>query len=915
LQNESNEGQVLWYYEDLRLVTRNTDAFLVYPVEDKSTTHRIVTEVILKSSNYTEKDLSSLQYEEMLGTIPTEKLEKLKAKFKPLKTLEELCLSKGRNIIFNAKTGHGKTHQVCLYFLDQIYADKKRYILSFVHSRGVGRTHQQKFDDLCKLMSIEEEKAEGYFRGQDQIKERIRAGEINPSMLLITPQTFIGSLNNYYPIKTLKNDLEYYSTNVDWGKRLASPTFIFIDEVDSFPLSTLMLLVPIVRTLQWKNPDLQIILASGTLKESKRLAQQFFGLNENFIAINGSGRRGDLKIKAFYEDQPEIVLKERLRAVTRHIRSELKKVEDGHNYQPEKVIIFINHKLTIDIHKITGQFNKNFITVHGNMDFKNIQERLEEFRTNPIKLCLVTTQLIQSGVDLPDVTWGIFYGLLENTQQFQQIRDRINRDPDKEGKLDIILRSTNDFERQMAEPENKKQLDNFLLNQKPVSLLLPAYTPFSLRVWLILGVILGIRELVWRIGQEVSIIDKTNNYQKELERAIKDLERNGYIQHDSEGELVPTYKTKRWVVENIIRSQNNRNCTIIQNETERKVVLGQIDYLTVLRHHLVNQSLPLGDYNYRVKSISFDQSNLWTRIFVKPLTPDLVFYKNKVVKHVQREKLLAYEPDTGLVLMVLQQVHSVVGLDERTEISGEHLFIPPLVLKHPAIFIRLNNRLLEDTNKEKSLSKLKHQFKVELNINPQELDYCDYEDAKLGKGVLIVDKSNIQLAELIYYYLYRKTYVPQKKNKAVMAKKDIQGLHFAKFKRPFYHLRKFLGRYQNVIAIFGDVHLDGSPFKVDGEEIDLRAFWRYVLGALKEVSHIFFLGDTLDWTEINNSKQAHEQLNVLNGILEEYNLLARTVFFRGNHDYDQMLFVWRVPICVKKELLLPLPDGSYAHFS
>ncbi|MHA1227124.1 MAG: hypothetical protein ACTSPV_10325, partial [Candidatus Hodarchaeales archaeon] len=95
LQNESNEGKILWYYEDLRLVTRNTDAFLVYPVEDKSTTHRIVTEVILKSSNYTEKDLSSLQYEEMLGTIPTEKLEKLKAKFKPLKTLEELCLSKG----------------------------------------------------------------------------------------------------------------------------------------------------------------------------------------------------------------------------------------------------------------------------------------------------------------------------------------------------------------------------------------------------------------------------------------------------------------------------------------------------------------------------------------------------------------------------------------------------------------------------------------------------------------------------------------------------------------------------------------------------------------------------------------------------------------------------------------------------
>ncbi|MHA1331704.1 MAG: C-terminal helicase domain-containing protein, partial [Candidatus Hodarchaeales archaeon] len=679
------------------------------------------------------------------------------------------------------------------------------------------------------------------------------------------------------------------------------------------PLSSLMLLVPIVRTLQWKNPDLQIILSSGTIKESKSLAQQFFGQKEGFNIINGTGRRGELKITVYYEKQPEAILNECLRAIIRHIRSELQRVK--HNHRPEKVILFINHKLMIDIHKITGKLNRNFVTIHGNMEFKDIQERLEGFRTNPTKICLVTTQIIQSGVDLPDVTWGIFYGLLENAQQFQQIRDRINRDPSKDGNLDIILRSTNDFERQIARPENKQHLEDFLLDQKPISLLLPAYTPFSLRVWIILGVLLGIRELVWRIGQELSVLDKTNNYQKGLERAVKDLERNGYIQHNSEGELVPTYKTKRWVVENIIQSQNNCNCTIIQNERQRKIVLGQIDYLTVLKHHLVNQSLPLGDYNYRVESISFDQSNLGTRIFVKPLIPDLVFHKNKVKKHVQRERLLAYDPVTGLALIVLQQTHSVNGVDERTKISCDNFLVPPLVFKYPAVFIRLNSKLLKQDTKEKSLSKLKHQIEEELSIANQGLEYCEYEDTKLGKGLLIVDKSNVQLAELIYYYLFSKAYVPQKKNKEKRSEEYIQQLHSTKFRRPFYYLEKFLDQYQNVIAIFGDVHLDGSPFKADGEEIDLRAFWRYVLGTLKEVSHIFFLGDTLDWTETNKREKALGQLYILLEVLEELNLIDRSVFFQGNHDYDKRLFIWRVPVCVKKELLIPLPDGSCVHFS
>ncbi|MHA1974641.1 MAG: DEAD/DEAH box helicase family protein [Candidatus Hodarchaeales archaeon] len=200
LSDDSNAKKLPWYYEDLRLVTRETEVKINVVPELELESVSIISELVLKRSNYTEKDLSLLQYEEMLGTITPEKLEKLEGKFRPLKVLEKLCLSKGRNIIFNAKTGHGKTHQACLYFLDQTYADERRYVLSFVHSRGVGRTHQQKFQELSELIGIESELAEGYFRGQDQLKERIRAGEISPSMLLITPQTFIGSLNHYYPI-------------------------------------------------------------------------------------------------------------------------------------------------------------------------------------------------------------------------------------------------------------------------------------------------------------------------------------------------------------------------------------------------------------------------------------------------------------------------------------------------------------------------------------------------------------------------------------------------------------------------------------------------------------------------------------------------------------------------------------------
>ena len=100
------------------------------------------------------------------------------------------------------------------------------------------------------------------------------------------------------------------------------------------------------------------------------------------------------------------------------------------------------------------------------MKYEEIANEIENFRTDPEKICLVSTQLVEAWLDLPDIYWQVCYGLLLQPRQFMQLRDRTIRQPGETGKMDIILRGTNKEEKKYADPDKKEDLKAYIEQQE-----------------------------------------------------------------------------------------------------------------------------------------------------------------------------------------------------------------------------------------------------------------------------------------------------------------------------------------------------------------------------------------------------------------------------------------------------------------
>ena len=70
--------------------------------------------------------------------------------------------------------------------------------------------------------------------------------------------------NDKLEYKTTIQDEHWRNEEFQWARILSSPHLVLIDEVDSFPISMLMLLLPIIRILKWKDPLLKVIISSAT---------------------------------------------------------------------------------------------------------------------------------------------------------------------------------------------------------------------------------------------------------------------------------------------------------------------------------------------------------------------------------------------------------------------------------------------------------------------------------------------------------------------------------------------------------------------------------------------------------------------------------------------------------------------------
>ena len=683
--------------------------------------------------------------------FPHESFRKVPADYLPQIELELLNNSNGQHAFLRRRPGGGKTSVVQKYIRNQTLKDDS-FAISFVHSRALGEVQKEKFHQDSLLLNDTLSQCFTYFHGDEEENRRIRDGKTDFTLLITTPFMFAGSLTSFSPmigadhkefLATLP-DLEawqgvFSSTNPRWAGKLASASIVFIDEVDSYPLPLLLCLATIVRLLLWRNPTLQVILSSGTVTNPDDFARLFFGPKADYLDLTGNGRRGTSRLNVYYEEEPEAILHEWIQAIKTYIQDQITALSPGDAFAPKKVILFLNNKLQIDIRKIIGDFSEFFVTIHGNMSADLISDKMRQFRQDPRKICLVTTKIVQSGLDLPDITWGISYGLPPSLHEYIQLRCRINRTPGQLGRIDIILRSTNAFEKTLATPEKRKELQTFIFEETPPPIPVPRYSLTTLKYAIALGAVFGLWDVLEYL--EIDVVKEYNPfYAQDLSEAYLNLLLDGVIALAPEGGIRPTKKTKQWVFDFPTLFDSDVYSVILQEKRSKTRKLGTISLPTVLRHHLPSQGLPFIDDSYVVQKVD----PVHRKIFVTSGVQELYYFRNKLDATYTITGIFALEPARQIALIELEKEERVIAVDSRTKLqSGVDN------LSHRNRFLGVFLKRKVDLAVKTMLT---HVYAT-LNLDPSYIRQKTCFHEELGEGTVLIDTTNLSFATMIYYRL------------------------------------------------------------------------------------------------------------------------------------------------------------------
>lgn len=480
---------------------------------------------------------------------------------RPLKELEVLCRSPERYFVLTGGTGRGKTLAVLLFIINFL-SKYGGHAISFVHSRVLGKVQKDKFDQLVKDLGEEFSRCLLYYKRNDEKNNGIRKSKSSQTLFVTTPFMYTGSLAHHSllldpdKIDSLEDFKDsdgwkglFSSSNHRWAKILMTPLVVFIDEIDSYPVSTLLCLASIVRLLLKRNPDTYVILSSGTLGNPDWLAQLFFGPTQKYVTVPGTGRHGPTSISVYYEEKPMELLQKAIQGLKNQITTKFVNIYPNtipSNYAPDKDLFYINDKFEIAVRENIGDFDQYFTTLHGDMNPDLLIEKIREFENRITKFSLVTTDIAQSGLDTSNVNWMLWYGSPESNRVFLQRYGRVARNPTHWGHIDIILRASVPHERWLADPANRTQLQEYITQQISPSCQVPFYTPRTLQYTIILGLIFG----EWDVMEFLKDWTGHRNDEvlpKDLQLAYQVLLASNAITLGEGGKIRPTKKTRDWI--------------------------------------------------------------------------------------------------------------------------------------------------------------------------------------------------------------------------------------------------------------------------------------------------------------------------------------------------------------------------------
>ncbi len=875
--------------------------------------HTPILEGDLSSTEPPKTDYSQKPNSEFLNCYSPENYMDYFSRRRPLIEHEMLCLSGHQFFLLRGNIARGKSDVACVYTLNEtLKNDSHALVLS--HTRGLAEELKEKYTEFMKILG-DNRQVVAYYKDtkleNEQIRDEVKEEKENVAVFIMTPFMLLGSFTSCSLMGCLdhQNVLDelgdrdvwgkvFSSGNARWANKLSTLSIVVIDEVDSYPLPALLCLSIFVRFLIWKNPDIKVILSSATVGNPDLFASLFFGSQSDYLDLTGIGRRGKTRINVYYEEEPEELLEYFVDAIKDYIQAERRKVRPGNSYVPRKIILFLNNKRDIDIKKLIGTFSQYFVTVHGDMSSKKVAKRIHQFRRKRLKICLVATSIIQAGLDVPDAFWVIFYGIPRNDREYLQQRGRANRNPKQKGKIDIILRATNGFEKDKA--ADIDNLAQYIFQEEPPPFRTPLYTPLTLQYAIVMGVVFGFWNILDLLKDNFYGKDDPT-YLEELELAYIKLLDENVVSVGPDEMIRPTEHTKQWVHDFPRRFGKKIYNVVLRKENSQVQKLGTISLSELFRRGLPGQTLVYIDDTYEVDEI--DPST--ETVYVIKGYLDLHEINNEVENTETITEIIAYDLNTDVALVEgikTEQVGKIetsvrsfdrekVPLSQDTQFSG-------LFLK-TKLSMKIENQIREVCNT--------------LNIDKSVIKSTTCYHEELGLGTLLIDTTKLCLASMLYRQWIKQTKKCKRgKNDDTSKTGKIKAL-YQETKNRFH---KYLTNYHFTVAFIADLHLNGNPIIINGHEVDFRRFCYTLVKPLQNASVIIFLGDTIDKLAAKDFNIAKDQLHILYETLESLGMLHKTIFIRGNHDYDMRYFRWRKPINTSIEIrwsLKPYQDLIFIH--
>ena len=473
------------------------------------------------------------------------KLEKIlkEAGFTDLTEIQKIVIPKikeGKNIIFRAPTGYGKTLAAFLPLLDKLDPDSEGIQLLYITPlKSLNRDIFKNIIAISNKMGIEVD----IRHGDTTAYERANQARMPPHCLITTPETVQSILLSKRLVEKLKN-LKY----------------VIVDEIQSLMESKRGTQFSIGLERLRRISNFQVIGISATIADFKE-TKAYISAEES-VEFSGD-KKYDIEVAypSFNKEDEEVASKENVSKLVanslRYISDEIKK--------SKSTIIFTNTRETAELlgSRLSKFLKDKKMEVHHSSLSKEVRMEIENaFKIGDIDLMIATSSL-ELGIDIGNVDLVIQYMSPRQVVKLIQRVGRSNHNQLGIAKGKLVTINIDDY-------LESKAIDNCRLNGKLEVISLPIES-LDILAHQIVGLVI---DGVQKKSEIMETVKKSYAYKglkkEKFEEVIDFLIKHYMIRYYGEG-LIRTRKGLLFYINNISSIPNKKSYIVIDSQLNKKV--------------------------------------------------------------------------------------------------------------------------------------------------------------------------------------------------------------------------------------------------------------------------------------------------------------------------------------------------------